>query len=587
MNSLKKKTLKSPIKNALLLFFICSSILAQMQDKELTDFQTTFPDFVSKKMNKHNVVGANVTVVMENEVIMDKGFGFSDLETRTSANSNTQYPIGSVSKVVTSTTVLKLYSEGIIDIDKPYVYYVPDFEMKKHFAGPIDFTVRHLLTHYAGIPRLRAKGFLKREYLPLDSLLHNSRDEYLIAPSGKVYQYSDWGVDLLALLVQRVTKTPYEEYVLHHIFKPLGMNNSGFGPTTTKGYLNGEIRETYKYSYPGSDGVLSTTSDLAKLCQLYFPNHQNGTAPFLKPEIVKEALTHQFVNAPMAYNTTIGLMWEIQPFGGFNRVKKAGIHEPFYTYVFFIPENGSAVIVCSNSNSSSKLHWDVWSETFDFLSKRYKWKGSFPTIKRRSGRTTLTATQMKELEGTYSTNIGIMNLKANGKKFDVALSQDNRKGIATTREENILKLSVKAMGIKIHAMDIFWDKVGDELVLGEQYESGVRKIAGSKIESKQIPDTWKKAVGDYEVVNYDETEYKTIDKVKLLINAFGVLEIRVHTSYPSEINFQQGLSPKSDTMAIIPGYNFAFFGGETVELLKKNGAYRLKLSGYELQKITD
>nr|WP_299485348.1 serine hydrolase domain-containing protein [uncultured Allomuricauda sp.] len=579
--------MKRSIKNTLLLLLISSSIFSQSNANELADFRTKLSSFVPKKMKKHNVIGANVTIVIENDVILDKGFGFSNFENRTSTNQNTIYPIGSVSKVITSTTVLKLYSDGIIDIDKPYNYYVPDFAMKKHFSGPINFTVRHLLAHYAGIPRLRAKGFLRKQYMPLDSLLHNSQNEYLIAPAGKVYQYSDWGVDLLALLVQRVTKMPYEKYVMDSVFRPLGMNNSGFGPTTAIGYRNGKSVKTYEYSYPGSDGVLSSTSDLAKLCQLYFLGNQNLATPFLKPEVVKEAITQQFINAPMGYNTSIGLMWEVQPYHGFKRVKKAGIHEPFYTYIFFIPEYDAAVVVSSNSNSSSKLHWDIWSKTFDFLSKRHKLKRNFPMVKRSSGKTTLTDSQMKKLEGTYSTNFGILNLKANGKKFDVAISQDNRKGIATVHQENLLKLSIKMIGLKFHAMDIFWDVLGDELILGEQYKSGNRKIAGSKIKEVQIPETWQKAVGDYEVVNYSDSDYKTLNKVKLHMNEFGVLEIKAHTSYPSEINFQLGLSPKSDTLAIIPGYNFEFFGGETVELLKENGKYQLRLSGYELERITD
>nr|WP_298789753.1 serine hydrolase domain-containing protein [uncultured Allomuricauda sp.] len=579
--------MKLYIKRTLVTVLISSCIIAQRNDAEIIDFQTTLQSFIQKKMKKHEVIGANVSLLIGNEVVLDKGFGFSDLENSIPTKPNTVYPIGSVSKVVTSTTILKLYSEGIIDIDKPYSHYVPDFTMKKHFSGPIDFTVRHLLAHYAGMPRLRAKSFLKKQYMPLDSLLTDSKEEYLIAPAGKVYQYSDWGVDLLALLVERVTKMPYEDYVMKHIFKPLGMKDSGFGPSSEIGYVNGKRTETYNFSFPGSDGVLSTTSDLMKLCQLYFIKGKKQSVSFLKPEIVMEAITEQYIDAPMAYNMRIGLMWEIRPYHGFKRIKKAGIHEPFYTYIFFIPEYDSAVIVCSNSNSSSKLHWDIWSKTFSFIAKKFKLKKTLPTIKRKSGKITLDDVQMEELAGTYNTNFGILNFEVNGDKLNVALSQDNRKGIATIHEENTLRVAVKMMGVKLNAMDIFWDKVEGELILGEQYKSGTRHISGSKIEVTQIPNIWKEALGNYKVINYSDIDYKTLDKVQLRINEFGVLEIKAHTSFPSEIDFQVGLSPKSDTIAIIPGYNFEFFGGETVELFKENGKFSLKLSGYKLQKISD
>ncbi|MEO0573657.1 MAG: serine hydrolase domain-containing protein [Bacteroidota bacterium] len=540
-------------------------------------------------MKKHKVVGANVAVVMDNEVVLNKAFGFSDLKKGSKSTTDTKYPIGSVSKVVTATAILKLYSDGSIDIDKPYTDYVPDFKMKKHFPGPINFTVRHLLSHYAGLPRLRAKGFLKKRPLPLDSLLAHSQGEYLIAPAGKVYQYSDWGTDLLALLVQRVTKMTYEEFVVNHIFKPLQMDHSGFGPVDSKGYFNTEETKTYEYSWPGSDGVYSTASDLTKLSQVYFTKGEGEHTSFLKPEIAQEASTLQFVDAPMGYDEQVGMMWDVRPLRGFTRVKKAGIHEPFYTYVFFVPEYRCSVVICSNSNASSKLHWDVWSKAFDFIAKRFHLKGGQGPIKkeRNSSKTNLTEMQMKELEGSYSTDLGIVNLKQNGNKFKVIMGLDQQKGIATVHEDNMLKLSVKMAGVKIHAMDMFWEKIGDELVVGRQYKSGNRSIGGAKIIKRPIPETWKQATGAYTVVNYDDNDYQTFDRAKLFINENGILELRVHAFYPGEAEFQLGLSPLSDTLAIVPGYNFDFFGGETLELTEIDDVFELKLSGYRLQKTQE
>ncbi|MCL6275462.1 beta-lactamase family protein [Muricauda sp. 2012CJ35-5] len=582
----KTVSLKFLLCNVVLVLLLYATGWSQESHSKGGTYQKSLADFVTKKMKKHHIVGANVTYVRNNEVILNQGFGYADLENQVPTNVNTTYPIGSVSKVVTSTAVLKLYSDGVIDIDRKYTDYVPDFAMKKHFDGPIDFTVRHLLAHYAGLPRVRGKGFLKHSDRPLDSLLADSRDEYLIAPAGKVYQYSDWGVDLLSLLVQRVSQKPFETYVEEEIFKPLQMKNSSYRALTTKGYMRGVETKTYEFSYPGSDGVYSTSADLAKLCSVYYSQNQKSGPEFIKPEIIKEALTHQFVDAPMAYDTQIGLMWEIRPLNGFSRVKKAGIHEPFYTYIFFVPEQNSAVIVCSNSNASSSFHWDVWSKAFSNMSSTLGLKGGqSPSKKERlTGKTTLSPSQMKELEGNYSTDLGILNLKANGKKFDATLGLDKQKGVATPMAGNLLKLAVKMMGIKIHAMDIFWDKIDNEIVVGEQYKSGNRNIGGAKIMADKIPDSWLKAAGNYSVINYETKDYKTIDKAELFVNDFGVLEMRVSLTYPSKTTFQLGLSPISENLAIVPGYNFEFFGGETIQLFNTNGTMEIKLSGYTLRK---
>ena len=88
------------------------------------------------------------------------------------------------------------------------------------------------------------------------------------------------------------------------------------------------------------------------------------------------------------------------------------------------------------------------------------------------------------------------------------------------------------------------------------------------------------------MINYDAIDYQTIEKAELLVNEFGVLELRYHVSYPNTTNFQLGLSPLSDTLAIIPGYNFDFFGGETIELIKVKNDFELRSSGYRFQRIT-
>jgi hypothetical protein len=65
----------------------------------------------------------------------------------------------------------------------------------------------------------------------------------------------------------------------------------------------------------------------------------------------------------------------------------------------------------------------------------------------------------------------------------------------------------------------------------------------------------------------------------------GVLEISGSVEFPSNTEFQLGLSPISDDMAIIPGYNFDFFGGETIKLKEMNNKIMITLSGYNFEKL--
>ncbi len=548
-----------------------------------------FKKHVIRKMKKHNVIGMSIAIAIENKIVLEEGFGFSDKSANIKAIKDTEYPIGSVSKIITSTAVLKLYSKGIIDIDQPYVNYVPDFSMKSHFDNDRSFTIRHLLSHYAGIPRLLAKGFMTKEPKPLENLLERSKNEYLIAPPGKVYQYSDWGVDLLSLLVQRVSGMSYEKYVEENIFKPLHMNHSYFGPANDiKGYNDGKETMTYAYSYSGSDGVISSASDMLKIIKLYTNNGKFESDQLLTPEVAKDALQKQYVDAELAYDTEVGLMWDVRKLkNGNTRIKKAGIHEPFFTYIFSIPEFGASIVICSNSNSSSSVHWDSWSKLYAFLGKKHNFPNNQRTTKKRTNasKVKLTDEQFNKIEGSYSTSFGILDFKRNGDKFDVNLALENKKGVGIAYTDGLIKLYVKLMGVRVNALDIFWEEVNGQIIFGEQHKSGSRRVSGAKIESKEIPAFWKNAVGIYTVENYDRNDYETFDKIKLFINPTGILEIRGGIDFPSENEFQLGLSTISNELAIIPGYNFDFFGGETAKLEKTKDVYYLTLSGYKFKRI--
>lgn len=573
-----------------LLFLGSLNAQKKFSQGELSSFKQDFRKHILKKMKKHNVTGVSIAMEIENQLVLSEGFGFSDKSENTKATKDTEYPIGSVSKIITSTAILKMCTDGLVDLDQAYSHYVPDFAMKSHFGKDPKITIRHMLSHYAGLPRLRAKGFMKKEPEPLERLLQSSKDEYLISQPGRVYQYSDWGVDLLALLVERVSGIPYEDYVENNIFKPLQMTHSYFGPAkNTKGYVSDVETDTYKYSHSGSDGVTSSAADMLKIARLYTKTGRKSTQGFLSDAVVKDALQKQFTNAPLAFDTGIGLMWELLPLKtGHTRVKKAGVHEPFYSYIFFIPELDTSIVICSNSNSSSSIHWDSWGKLYAFMGKKYKASKNNNVGKSKVNykKVTLSDEEFNKIEGAYSTSIGILNFKRNGNTFDVDLKAENKKGVGVPYSNGLIKLYVKVMGVKIHAMDIFWKESEGEMIIGEQFESGTRHVMGSKIQAKTIPKSWKKALGTYIVANYSDNDYQTIDKLRLVINSENVLEIQGSAKYPREMGIQLGLSPISEELAVIPGYNFDFFGGETVKLKKESdGTSSLYLSGYRFKRI--
>lgn len=564
-----------------LLVFTLPACLAQND----ADFAKKLSAFISKQQRKKDVTGLSVALSIDGQVVLSEGYGYAHKEKNIRASANTPYAIGSISKIFTSTAVLRLHSEGKIDIDKPYTDYVPEFKMKRHFSDDTPITVRHLLAHFGGLPRVHAKGFSTKDDLPQSRILDIANNGYLVAPPGVVNQYSDWGSDLLGLLVEKVACQKIQDYVSTEVFKPLSMEQGSFGPLDkTASYMHGKLTPTYEYSYPGSDGVNASALDIMKLGQMYLDKGKINGVPYLSEDITRQAMTPQFPDAPLNYSKGQGLMWDIRKFSKYTRISKGGIHEPFYSMLYIIPEFNMVLAVCSNSNSTGAINRAIYGKVIEHLrnTRPTKTIRKFEHVMKPEP---LSDEAMDKLTGMYSTDEGMVKIKRDKDKFKVTFLANGKTLTATPYSNKTLRIKAKLLGlVPVHVMDIFWDEYNGQIVVGEQYSNGNRSVGGVKIEEKPIPAAWRAALGKYTVVNSKDNEYAHMQELELLINKYGILEVKGEVVYPQSFKFRLPLSAISDNQAIIPGYSFDFFAGETVEMNTDKNRPTLLLSGYKFQK---
>ena len=86
-------------------------------------------------MKKANVPGVVVALVDDQEIIFQDAFGYADLEEKIFATADTVYRMGSISKPFTALAIMKLYEEGIIDLNAPITDYLPDFSIQSRFPA--------------------------------------------------------------------------------------------------------------------------------------------------------------------------------------------------------------------------------------------------------------------------------------------------------------------------------------------------------------------------------------------------------------------------------------------------------------------
>lgn len=303
------------------------------------------------------IPGLAISVLKEGEIVLQKGYGYADLESKTPVDPRkTVFRIASVSKPIAATALAHMVDEGLIDLDASFYDYVPYYPKKNW-----DFTIRQLASHTAGVRGYQGAEYgLNKPYTIKESITIFKDDDLLFEP-GTDYLYTSYDWVLISLAMQEVSGIPFERYVQEKVLNPLEM-------TTTfaehKEDLEGERSRYYTkkrlgfrdaipvnngYKLAGG-GYLSTTEDIIKLGQAYLENK------VLNKEILRPFLTSETIDGNKTY---YGLGWQVsEDKHGRSYYGHVGNGVGGYSNLFVFPEQHmvfSILINCTNPQIQDDL----------------------------------------------------------------------------------------------------------------------------------------------------------------------------------------------------------------------------------------
>ena len=255
--------------------FISAGVISQL-DSRLTDF---FAEGRSPGM----VYG----LAVRGELVHWKAIGEATIDKQTCTRT-TAFRVASLTKSFTAMAVLKLRDRGLINLDAPFVTYIPDLYPQQ--IEVFEVTVRHLLTMSAGFPTDnewadRVESISDSEFMELMSagFRFDSRP-------GTRFEYSNLGYALLARIISNVSKISFVQYVTQEIFFALGLRNTTFDFTESRelamGYAKLDQWVEEPHQGPGAfssiGGVITTLDDLVAWSH-YLSSAFNPTEPELGP----------------------------------------------------------------------------------------------------------------------------------------------------------------------------------------------------------------------------------------------------------------------------------------------------------------
>jgi len=166
------------------------------------------------------VPGASVIVIRDGKVAYREAFGMADLETHVAATPATNYRLASLTKEFTAAAIMLLVRDGKLRYDDPIRAILP--ELSGNAAG---VTIRQLLNHTSGLPDYEdlIPDTQTVQVSDADVLKLLSRTDTVYFHAGTQYRYSNSGYVLLGIIVARVSKQSYPQFLHDRIFEPLGM----------------------------------------------------------------------------------------------------------------------------------------------------------------------------------------------------------------------------------------------------------------------------------------------------------------------------------------------------------------------------
>jgi serine beta-lactamase-like protein LACTB, mitochondrial len=250
---------------AFVLFIGCSNFYYAQENRN-----KLFDEYLNQYIQNKNVPSISAGVLVKDEIIWQNSAGKADIENDVPATNSSLYRIASISKPITAVAILQLWERGLVSLDTDARTYLPDFPVKKY-----KFTIRQILNHTSGLRNYKEGEFdSKKFYANTDEALKLFSYDSLIFEPGTKYGYTSLGYNLLAAIVEKVSKTSFEDYLRNNIFLPAAMESTKIDkqreiiPNRVKGYEKNAERKFV--NAPLADlsikvaggGLLSTSKDL-------------------------------------------------------------------------------------------------------------------------------------------------------------------------------------------------------------------------------------------------------------------------------------------------------------------------------------
>ncbi|MFT5998765.1 MAG: CubicO group peptidase (beta-lactamase class C family) [Neolewinella sp.] len=365
------------------LLFIGQLLLAQTEDKF-----SAYTDFLQQEVTEERIAGAVSLVVKDGEVVHQGAWGMSDREAEVAMKTDDVFHLMSMTKPIVSVALMQLWEKDYFELDDPVSKHLEGFSNLRvakdvsegkdgeTVAAQSKITIRQILSHTAGFSHGLSGTTLDNDvaralyYAPqkdIKSRVRTLSQLPMIGQPGAQWSYSA-SPDIAALLIEYFSGETVDDYLRKRIFKPLGMKDTGYNMSPEQAarmpklykVVDGELVRDRNQSpanghtvFGGTHGLLSTTADYGKFCEMLLNGGKANGKHILKAETLELMTQNHIGSNAYAPGQTFGL-----GFGVTVDLPKDGLDSPgryywsgaYSTFFFVDPANGLYAILMTQTS---------------------------------------------------------------------------------------------------------------------------------------------------------------------------------------------------------------------------------------------
>lgn len=319
-------------------------------------------------MQRFQAVGISVAVVKNNKLVYNHSFGYSNLQNKTPLTNDHIFRIASISKSFTTTGIMQLVEAGKLSLQQDISELLGFTVRNPKFPDKV-ITLKMLLAHRSSLND-------KQGYFTLDILQADKNPEWAKSfndyEPGSTYQYCNLNFNLAGTIIERVSGQRFDNYIVQHIFKPLGL----YGGYCNDSLDNRRFATLYEYNkdsnifvaaenayhprreelakyimgystpvFSPTGGVKISAHDLARYMMMHMNRGKLG-----KQRIISKKSSGQ-MQTPFAADNSYGLALEVNTskvVPGVTLTGHTGSAYGLYSAMFFNPKKKYGFVVITN-----------------------------------------------------------------------------------------------------------------------------------------------------------------------------------------------------------------------------------------------